>query len=380
MRFDYDYVFSYARARDWQVQLIDYMNAAVSRYWGENAAPQPNIEEILNFWRPDGCIVECGGIPHEPWEHLFKGIPTVYLDRPQPEDDPDAVCVSDDTREVAAVAARELLAFNFDEYAFVAFYNPLPWNEGRGKWFRHFIMQNGKRCETFRMPKPESGGQQIEAVAKFLCAIPKPCGVFSASDETARTIVNACTRMNIAIPDEIALVSVDNDVEICELLPVTVTSIELDHAAAIRKSIELLDEIMSAPQKHVQSTTFGVKRIVRRTSANGVRNIDRRVAAAMEYIRVNASMNIKCTDIIDAMGCSERFGNMLFRKFRGHTILDEIHLTRIELAKEHLHARVNSIETIAGICGYESPSDFGRVFKRYTNLTPREWQRKYSVF
>lgn len=77
------------------------------------------------------------------------------------------------------------------------------------------------------------------------------------------------------------------------------------------------------------------------------------------------------------MGCSERHANHLFTGIRRHTILDEIHLRRIDVAKEQIEARINSVGTIAGLCGYASPTDFSRVFKRYTGTTPRAWRESH---
>ena len=376
MRSTYDYLYSYARAHDWQVHTVDYMNAAVSRHWQNNAAPVPDIEGILSFWNPDGCIVECGGIPHEPWTHHFKNVPVVHLDRPQPENDPGAVCVSDNPGEVASVAAKELLSLNLDEYAFVAFNNPLPWSEERGKWFKRYVHQHGKRCHMFRMPEANSSGESFESVAEFLRSLPKPCGLFAANDEVAGSIVTTCDRIGIQIPNDVAVVGVDNDVEICENLPVTLTSIEIDTVSAIGKAVDILGEMLSSRNWKPHGAKFTVKRIVRRASTNRLANLDRRIAAAMEYIRVNACRKIRCEDVIKAMGCSERLASILFRKFTNRTILDSIHLCRIEGAKEHLLANARSIESIANLCGYDSPSDFSRVFKRYTGLTPRDWQRR----
>lgn len=193
---------------------------------------------------------------------------------------------------------------------------------------------------------------------------------------TAKDIITTCVKLRIPIPDDIALVSVDNDIELCEHLPVTLTSIELDHAEAVRKSVAFLDGLMNGTRRSHESCTFGVKRIVRRASANGFRNIDYRVARAMEYIRVHACEDIGLGDVVREMGCSERLATLRFAEVVRHTILDEIHLRRIDVAKEKLAVGAISIDTISGLCGYASPTDFGRVFKRYTDLTPREWRKR----
>ena len=180
--------------------------------------------------------------------------------------------------------------------------------------------------------------------------------------------------MGVSVPDEIAVVSVDNDEDICESLPVTLTSIEQDSLNEGLIAAELLDQIMSG--KTVKSRNFGVKRIVRRASANGTRNIDKRVTAAIEFIRKNFSRHITPRDVAKQMDYSMRHAHRIFLDVRRHSILDEIHMRRIELAKEQLRARVASIESIAEQCGYASSTDFGRVFKRYTSLTPRDWRYK----
>ena len=81
-------------------------------------------------------------------------------------------------------------------------------------------------------------------------------------------------------------------------------------------------------------------------------------------------------DVVREMGCSERLANLRFSEAVRHTILDEIHLRRIESAKEQLVAKALPIATIAELCGYSSPTDFGRVFRRYTGQTPRAWKRQ----
>lgn len=377
MRLTYEPFFDFARTHGWNVQTIEHMNAAVSRYWSDSTPPTPNIREIVDLWQPDGCIVECGGIPDEPWNKEFKSIPTVFLDRPQHPTNDNDICVTDDPKSVAMLAAKELLSLGLDNYAFVGFHEPLPWSEARGRYFIETISNHGKECCSLRMPKSTNRTAGSHTLDSFLQGLPKPCGLFAANDETAARIVNACRRLGIEIPNELAIVSVDNDIEICEHLPVTLTSIELDHADAVRKAVALLDALMES--KPIESQTFGVKRIVRRASANGIRNLDIRVSKAMEFIRRNACNPITTADVVKQMGCSVRLANLRFGQIRHHTILDEIHLRRLETAKDLFGNPETPISTIAHICGYASATDFGRVFKRYNGKSPREWKKTTNV-
>lgn len=373
-RFSYSAIYSFAETHDWKVQTIDYINGAISRHWHGLPAPNPNVRDILAFWRADGCIVECGGLSSEPWQTSFSGIPTVFLDRPSLQHDRNAVCISSDSGAIANLAAKDLLSLDLNGFAYIAWHVDTPWSEERGIQFERIIRAHGKSCRTFRLPVPDEHGDFSTGLDEFIRALPRPSGLFLCCDLAAKTVFDSCQRCGLSVPDDIAVVSVDNDVEICEHQPVSLTSIEQDYSAIGLKAARILNILMHGHLPKEADCRIPVKRIVRRASASGLRNIDKRVAAAIEYVRTHACEKIAPADVIRAMGCSERHANHLFSGIRRHTILDEIHLRRIDFAKEQLEAQINPIETIAELCGYGSPTDFSRVFRRYAGVSPRQWR------
>lgn len=372
-RTEYNAIFEHARTHDWRIQTVEYMTAAVNFYHAATKSAQPDIDALLEMWHPDGCLIECGGSPSYPMRQAFRKVPVVFLDRHPSTIEKTAICLYSDSSAICQVAAKELLELGLDDFAFLKWFRPLTWSEERAKAFRLTIRQHGKRYHELTLPNPETPAAADE-LAKSLASLPKPCGLFVVNDIAAKQVIPACARANLNIPNDIAIVSVDNDEDICEHLPVTLTSIEPDFAAAGRRSAELLDQAMNG-KRGIRSCMFGVKRIVRRASANGMRNADKRVSAATEFIRTHACDGIVPADVIKTMGCSESLANLRFRESRKTTILDEIHMRRIEIAKDQLLAKINSIETIAGICGYTSASDFSRVFKRYTGTSPLRWSK-----
>lgn len=44
-----------------------------------------------------------------------------------------------------------------------------------------------------------------------------------------------------------------------------------------------------------------------------------------------------------------------------------------------LHNPENSISEIATACGFESPSNFSKIFKRFYKCTPREYRKKKMI-
>ena len=123
------------------------------------------------------------------------------------------------------------------------------------------------------------------------------------------------------------------------------------------------------------SAMFGVNRIVRRKSATGFRQLDKRMCDALEFIRLHSCERISSADVANAMHCSRRYADMRFRKALGSTILDEIHSQRIGAAKERLRLG-ETIDNVSKCCGYTSAADFRRVFKRYAGIPPLKWLKR----
>ena len=282
------------------------------------------------------------------------------------------MCVYSDSYDIAATAAKELLRLGIEDFAYIGWPDALKWSVGRGKVFASIIRRHGKNVRLFRMPKTDDPVSDMERLSDLLSSLRKPCGLFTANDVLAKQVSTACEMAGISITDDMPIVSVDNDEDICEHVPVTLTSIELDFMGAGTKAAELLDLMMSGKTGKTASAMFGVNRIVRRKSATGFRHLDKRMCDALEFIRIHSSERISSSDVAKAMHCSRRYADMRFREALGSTMLDEIHSQRIGAAKERLRLG-ETIDDVAKCCGYTSAADFRRVFKRYVGTSPLKW-------
>lgn len=377
-RLEYDGVFAAAKTLGWRVQTVEYKNAATNRYRLQDDASGPDVRALLEFWHPDGCIVECGIAPRTLMKKDFGKVPVVFLDRDPSTVEREAVCIHSDSDAIAETAAKELLLLGLDDFAFLAWPDSAGWSEERGRRFGEIVRSHGKHFRSFRMPKTDKPELDLAKLESFLSVLPRPCGLFTANDVLAKLVDTACTHAKITVPEDLAIVSVDNDEDICEHTSTTLTSIELDFTGAGTKSVELLNLMISGRARKAKTWQFGVNRLVRRKSAIGFRHLDKRTNDALEFIRIHACEKITVADVVKVMRCSRRLADMRFHTTLNRTILDEIQLRRLDVAKILLRHR-HPEEEIAVRCGYGSADDFRRVFRRYVGKSPLRWLKAQSA-
>lgn len=337
-----------------------------------------NVKKVIDFWHPVGCIAECGSDMNEFSPELFGNLPTVYLDRDPSLKSRIRFSVNADLKGSAEIAAKELLALDFADYAFVGFPLPLFWTKEREKTFCAAIKLNGRRCHVFDSgAKP--GIKRLKALRKWLRNLPKPCGIFAAFDGTAEEVLATCSQEGIRVPEDFAVLGVDNNEEICDNTKPTLSSIWPDFEKAGFLCAELLDRQLRDPRAKGENRTFGILGVVKRRSTTVFKHTDAKVAAAVEYIRLHATDGICVEDVVKQMGCSRRTAETRFASLAGHTIQTEIRNVRMATAFAMLRNPLQAINGIANRCGYDSDSTLRYAFKAKTGMSMREWRKKEGI-
>lgn len=359
-------VLRFFRGSDVQVQVVECNYQKI------------NVPKLLNFWRPAGCIAECGSDKNTFNPSSFGDIPVVYLDKDPAQKDGVRFSVNADLEGSATLAAKELLSLNLPHYAFVGFRKPLFWSTARERCFVDAIRLNGKSCHVFE-DKGDSEIRRLKGLRKFLRELPKPCGLFAAFDGTGEEVLVACQQEKIAVPDDIAVLSIDNNEEICEQTKPTLSSICPDFENAGFLCGELLALQLTNPKAEPQSRTFGLLGVVRRRSTTIFAKTDPKVTDALEFIRVHACEHIRVDDVAKVMGCSKRTAEIRFVQLVKHTIAEEIREVRLARAFALLRHPNQAIDSIANLCGYESDSTLRYAFKARTGLSMREWRKREGL-
>ena len=188
----------------------------------------------------------------------------------------------------------------------------------------------------------------------------------------AEEVLTAASYMKINVPQEIAVVGVDNYAPICEHSVTPLTSIEPDFRKGGELAVLALKELVEGRRRAIR-TTFGPIRIVRRTSSRVLRAYDRQVQDALDMIRRKACEGMSSCEVLPLFNCSRRMAEKRFRKVVGHSMLDEIQSVRIARACELLSNPQMELDAIANFCGYSSANALRKVFRAATGKTLREF-------
>ena len=356
----------YAEKAGWEIQVIERNN--VDR--------RLDVKGIIDFWKPVGIIAECGGgIPEISRETVGK-IPLVYLDEDPRGNKGNGLYVNSDSALIGELAAKELLSLNLPNYAFVGWRRSRFWSEERRAAFASALRLHGCTPLIFGTPPNVTELRRRKMLAEWLKTLPRPCGVFAANDALAEELCAMASSAGISIPDELAVIGVDDDPVICERTRPSLTSIRLDFEQGGYLCAELLDRSIHDPHFAQASFTYGPVLVTRRGSTRRLDQTDRRVAKAVEYIRRNACEGIRTDDVAAEMGVSRRMAEVLFRRQMNRSIHEEIVAVRLDRAKLLLCNPRQDISAIAALCGWSSESVLRKTFKERFGVSMREWREE----
>ena len=334
------------------------------------------IAEVLHYWRPVGCILE-GSSNLLPPKSSFGNIPTVHID-PSDRDMEDSriFSVENDDAQIAILAHRELVRSGCIAFAFVGWSRRVRWSRRRADKFAEIVGATGGKCHL--MEDPWTLGNKNEFVIRlkpWIKSLPKPCGIFAANDDIASVVIDVCRELGITIPGDVSLVGVDDNPAVCDNLHPSLSSVRPDFKSAGRIAVQMLarriEKGKSATPEHLEYKPVCA---TPRLSTRRLAVVGKRVADALDLIRREACSGLKASDVVKAMGVTERLAETRFKSAVGHRITEEIANVRLEHALELLRDPKQGITPIANLCGWDSDAYLKRLFKKRFGMTMREWR------
>jgi LacI family transcriptional regulator len=324
----------------------------------------------LNNWEGDGIIARF--ISREHANAVRKrGLPIVDVLGTRPE----LPLVHIDDGAIGRLAAEHLMDRGFKQFGFVGIKGS-NWSQARRDAFVEKVASKGFASKLLELHFDERPWEEEQQeIADFIASLPKPAGVMACHDPCGQRVLEACLRVNVTVPDEIAVIAVDNDEPFCEVSNPPLSSILANHDGVGYQAAALLDRLMDGEATPTGPLLMQPSGIVARMSTDVLAVEDPHVAIAAKFIRDHACDGIGVDDVVDQVPFSHTVLQQRFKQAFGRSVHEEILQTRLKRAKQLLVETNLPMAEIAERVGIENPEYFGVVFKSKTGQTPAKYRQ-----
>jgi len=328
----------------------------------------------LSRWQGDGVIAR---IETAEIAAVVRRLKAPVVDVSAARHLPELPWVETDDAAIAQLGVTHLAERGFRNLAFCG--DPgFNWSNWRKQHFLELTAEAGLNAYVFDA-LPQAGSRyswsrEKRGLAAWLKKLPRPVGILACYDIQARKLLEICREMDIAVPEEVAVLGVDNDSVLCELADPPLSSVACDTSRTGFEAASLLDRMMSG--ETIQSSAVLVKPqgVCTRQSTDVLAVSDGAVASALRYIRENAFLGINVSDVVSATALSRRVLETRFRKALGRTPHEEITRLKVNRIQELLSQTDLSLFEIADRTGFEHEEYMSVFFKKATGLPPGKYR------
>ena len=288
-----------------------------------------------------------------------------------------------DNEKIGQMAASHLMDRGFENLAFLKFTAAMDVRE-REAGFANAVRSAGRtlhRLDWHAFSSSRAGREAnwMDWLARELPKLPKPIGVMAQSDSKAVVFLNACLAAGMRIPEQVAVVGVDNDELACEFAPVPLSSVDSNREELAYAGAALLDRMMEGTAPPVQPQRISPNCVVARESSNILAIGHVQVAAALRFIWQHYHEPITVKHVVAACPMSRCGLYSAFEKHVGRPLAEEIARKRVEHARRLLAESDEKIHTIATMSGFSSGEHLSRAFTRLTGQTPSEYRKAHCA-
>ncbi len=291
-----------------------------------------------------------------------------------------------DAKAVALMAADFFLRAGFNHFAYCG-YKGIPFSERRGEAFGEYLASKGKRVaqvpsklgftENTDIQAVEQRGMAAEeGIAQWLKKQSRPLAVFACNDVLAQQVLNACRENGVRVPEEVAVVGVDNDDVLCTLCEPPLTSIEPDTDRLGYEAAALLARAMAGAKPTEAIIRIPPARLVERGSTDVIAICDPLMVQAIRYIRNEVSAGIAVKDVLSHVNRSRTDLEKRFRHWLGTSIASAILSRRLDRVRTLLGETDLTIKDVARQSGFTSAAHLCHLFQRYFHQTPMQFRAR----
>ncbi len=364
-----DYGLAYGRAVARGV--LDY--ARVEREWVISLPHPGNLMSELDRMQPAGAVVQA--MTSDVSQALRdRGVPAVNV--ADGEANHAIPCVFSDHQAVGAAAAEHLLACGLRHFAFCG---------PAGHWYsqqRRVGFEKALRAAGIDalagVLEPGMHALYPTDVRPWVAGLPRPVGILVANDHWAGLVIQAAVRQKLRVPEDIAVIGVDNDELLCDGAEVPLSSVAVDGLRIGYEAARTLNRLLDGEHDVPAVRLIPPLHVVPRQSTDLLAIDEPVVVEAVRFIRAHLSEPLSVETILDHMTVSRRQLEKRFQQVLGRSPAAEIRRLRVERARQLIQSSDHTLSTVADMCGFNDVSMLGKAFRRETGVTPSQYRRRYG--
>jgi LacI family transcriptional regulator len=336
---------------------------------------EKSLESWLNDWQGDGIIAAV----NDPNSYVVtgRGVPVVDVVGVLRREDVPLVRTAD--KSVGRLGAEHLLDRGYKQFGFSE-YAGWDWSVNRRVGFVDTLAARGHTAHVHTMSLPSQLGgpreweQQQRELAAWLTELPKPVGIMATNDLMGQQILEACLRLGIDVPGQVAVIGADNDEPVCKVAHPPLSSVVINDHQRGYEAAGLLDRLMRGDPPPGETIYVEPAGVVSRASTDIMAIEDDVVVRALRFLREHACDHIGVDEVVASVPVSRSVLERKFRKVVGRSINAEIVRVRIARAIELLTDTRLELKVIAARAGFGSQAYMNAVFQSKVGRTPGSYR------
>jgi LacI family transcriptional regulator len=292
---------------------------------------------------------------------------------------PEVPAVTTDNEAIATLALQHFVERGYKRLAFCGD-DRFSWSQDRQQHFLRKAQARKLPCVSYQTTNLDQSDNdaETEAIAAWLLSLPRPIGIFACYDARGQQVLNAARRAGLSVPEEVAVLGVDNDEILCALSPPPLSSVILNPKRTGWVAAALLAKKMQGemvPPEIVYIEPLGV---AARQSSDTLAVDDPQIAQALRFIREHACNGIGVGDVLKSCPMGRRSLEHRMRAIINRSPHEEIFRVRMNVAKELLAGTKLKISEVAERCGFMNVEYLSGAFRRATQMSPTEYRKQFG--
>ncbi len=341
-------------------------------YKGMPLARSPHLE-CFDY---DGLITPLN-TPIEIRSARAKRVPVVAISRGLPISGVSYHSVISNDALIGEMGARHFLDKGFRNFAYYGA-SHYRWALMRRDGFCRTVKKAGFSVAIAETPHARVFDKAMPCLRRWLTELPRPLAVMASDDLPGRHILAACQEMGLQVPEQVAVLGVDDDDVLCEMAAPPMSSVVQDCDRIGYEAAALLDRIMRGERLPPQTIEIPPLRIVTRRSTDVTAIEDADVAKVLRLIHSKTSEPLSVKALLRNVPMSRRTLERRFAAALGRSPADEIRRCRLDRAMLLLRTSTLKIDLVAIKSGFGDARGMAAAFRHGLKTSASAYRRQFQ--